>query len=325
MKILFTSSLFTSFISEDLNLLRKHYDVDHLVTLGAAAPVKILAGVRRATLTFTWFASVYSFFVVQTAALFRKRAILVVGGVDAAKDSEIGYGIWLSPWKSILVRSALRNAFRVLPVDPSLGREVARLGNYDGRNIRWVPTGYDASFWIPAGPKEQQVLTVAACHDEGRLKAKGIDILMSCARRLPETPFVVVGLTPPAFEIARGEAPSNVEIIPFLDRNELLGYYQRARIYFQPSRTEGLPNSLCEAMLCGCIPVGTNVGGIPTAIGDAGFLAPYGDVDKMTAALKSALIAHGTVGEEARRRIASEFTIERRERALLEIIGEAAS
>ncbi len=325
MKILFTSSLFTSFISEDLNLLRKHYDVDHLVTLGPAAPLKIFAGVRRADLTFTWFASVYSFFVVQTAALFRKRAILVVGGVDAAKDPEIGYGIWLSPWKSILVRSALRKAFKVLPVDPSLVREVARLGEYDGKNIRWVPTGYDASYWIPAGLKEPHILTVAACHNEGRLKAKGIDFLMSCARRLPEKRFVLVGLTPPAFDRARAEAPSNVEIIPFVGRNELLGHYQRARIYFQPSRNEGLPNSLCEAMLCGCIPVGTDVGGIPTAIGNAGFLAPYGDVEKMTAALNSAFVAKGAVGEEARERIATEFTIERRERALLELIGEAAA
>lgn len=157
------------------------------------------------------------------------------------------------------------------------------------------------------------------------MKAKGIDFLMSCARRLPETSFVVVGLSSPVIDKVRAEAPPNVEIIPFVDRNELLGHYQRARIYFQPSRAEGLPNSLCEAMLCGCVPVGTEVGGIPTAIGNAGFLAPYGDVEKMTAALKSALVAKAAAGEEARKRIATEFTIERRERALLEIIGEAAA
>ncbi len=322
---MFTSSLFTPFISEDLTLLRKHYDVDHLVTLGAAAPLKILAAVRRVDLTFTWFASVYSFFVVQSASLFGKRAILVVGGVDAAKDSEIGYGIWLSPWKSVLVRSALRKAFRVLPVDPSLGREVARLGEYDGKNIRWVPTGYDSSFWAPAGAKEPFVLTVAACHNEGRLKAKGIDFLISCASRMPGTRFVVVGLTASALEQARANAPANVEIIPFVNRDDLLRHYQRARVYLQPSRTEGLPNSLCEAMLCACIPVGSNVGGIPTAIGDAGYLAPYGDVEKMTTALETALGAPSAAGEKARQRVASEFTLERRERALLELISEAAA
>jgi len=324
-KILFTSSLFTPFISEDLTLLRKHFDVDHLKTLGASAPLKIIAGVRRADLTFTWFASVYSFFVVQTAALFGKRSIVVIGGVDAARVPEIGYGIWLSPWKAILVRNALRKAFRVLPVDPSLGREVARLAEYDGENIRWVPTGYDASFWTPRGPKERHVLTVAACHDEGRLKAKGIDFLISCARRMPGTRFVLVGLMSPVIERVRVDAPANVEIIPFANREDLLRQYQRARVYLQPSMTEGLPNSLCEAMLCGCIPVGTRVGGIPTAIGDAGFLVPYGDVEKTTAALETALGADGVAGQKGRERIASEFTLERRERALLEIIGEAAA
>ena len=40
---------------------------------------------------------------------------------------------------------------------------------------------------------------------------------------------------------------------------------------------EGLPNALCEAMLCECVPVGTDVQGIRTAMGDAGFYVPYGD------------------------------------------------
>jgi len=40
---------------------------------------------------------------------------------------------------------------------------------------------------------------------------------------------------------------------------------------------EGLRNALCEAMLCECIPVGTERNGIPIAIGDAGFYVPYGD------------------------------------------------
>ena len=48
--------------------------------------------------------------------------------------------------------------------------------------------------------------------------------------------------------------------------------YQNTKFYFQGSRLEGLPNSLCEAMLCGCVPIGSKVFGIPDAIGNTGIL-----------------------------------------------------
>jgi glycosyltransferase involved in cell wall biosynthesis len=52
---------------------------------------------------------------------------------------------------------------------------------------------------------------------------------------------------------------------------------------------EGLPNALCEAMLCGCVPVGTKRNGIPTAIGDCGFYVPYDDPKAAAEAIKKRL------------------------------------
>ena len=40
-----------------------------------------------------------------------------------------------------------------------------------------------------------------------------------------------------------------------------LPYYQAADIYAFPSRLEGFPTSLMEAMACGCAPVVTEIGG----------------------------------------------------------------
>lgn len=323
-RILFTASLDTSFIREDLAILRRHFDVDHLVTKGFFAPFRIYAHLLQADVTYTWFASVYSFFVVFITKLLGKKSVIVVGGVDASKEPDIHYGIWLSPWKSVLVRWAMRNAYRLLVVDPFFEREVVRLAGYDGKNIKYVPTGYDPNIWHPKGQKDPVVLTVAACHDELRMKKKGIDLLLLAAERLPGQEFMIIGIAPQLLPGVRSRAPKNVELIPFVPRAELLQRYQKAKVYCQPSVTEGLPNSLCEAMLCECIPVGTNVGGIPTAISDIGFLLPSGDVERLVQAIQSALAATASVGQSARNRIEQNFTLERREASLVQILNESA-
>jgi glycosyltransferase involved in cell wall biosynthesis len=314
-----------SFIREDLTLLRKHFDVDHLLSSGFTTPFRILWRLRGSAVTYTWFASVYSFLVVVLGRLMGKKSIIIIGGVDASKEPSINYGIWLTPWKGALVARAMRWAHKLLIVDPFFRDEIIRLAGYDGRNIEYVPTGYDANRWFPQGEKEPIVLTVAACQDEDKMKKKGLDLLFAAARQMSGTKFVVIGVLPHILERARAIAPANVEIFPFVDQNDLLQYYQRAKVYCQPSFTEGLPNSICEAMLCTCIPVGTRVGGIPTAIADCGYLVEYGDIAALTAALQSALSDSSARGDCGRARIAREFPLTRREEALVRILQEAAA
>ncbi len=322
-KILFTSSLSSPFIQEDLRLLKRHFDVTYVCTAGLTAPFKIFSKVRSHDVTFTWFASVYAFFAVLAGRLFGKRSIVVIGGADASKIPEIRYGIWLSPWKAQLVKWAMRHAYRVLAVDPSLQKEAARLAQYGGGNIEYVPTGYDPEVWKPSGPKEAFVLTVAGCDDRWRMKKKGLDVLFDAAGACSDVRFVVVGIRSELIKEIRESVPSNVELIPYLSQTDLLAYYQRAAVYCQPSYTEGLPNSLCEAMLCECVPVGTIAGGIPTAINDRGYLVPYGDPAVLAGAIREALQASAGAGKRAREFISETFTLERRELALNRVIGEA--
>lgn len=324
LSILFTSTQLTSFIREDLAILQRHFKVEHYLTAGVASLVGIVARARHADCTYTWFASVYAAVVVFAAKKWRKDSFIVVGGVDVARYPEIGYGIWLSWWKSMLVKYALRNATRVLVVDPFLQREAQRLAAYDGANIAYVPTGYDPARWVSSAEKESFVLTVAGCDTEARMKVKGIDFLLAVARTMPDVQFVIVGLTQPLLAALQKETPENVSLVQFVEQHELLRYYQRAKVYCQPSVVEGFPNSVCEAMLCECVPVGTNVGGMPTAISDVGFLVPYGDGETLNDALRKALAGSGEMGVAARKYIAETFSLRRREEALLRILrGEA--
>lgn len=291
-----------------------------VIARGLVALLRIPVELLRHDVLFVWFGSVYAGYGVFLARRLGRKSVVVVGGVDAAKEPAIHYGIWLSPWKSLFVKYAFRNADRLLVVDPFLHGEATRLARYDGGNILYVPTGYDPGYWRPGPAKEPLVLTVAACHDRWRMKKKGVDKVFDAAREMPDIRFRLIGVQERLLLEIRPTIPPNVEVIPYVPQEQLLGYYQRAKVYCQPSFTEGLPNSLCEAMLCGCIPVGTGAGGIPTAIGDTGYIVERADQRGLVDALRRALAAPDTDGLRARTRVAQEFTVERRRQALHAVI-----
>src|SRR5258708_35894112 len=127
---------------------------------GPGAVLSIAKGAFGSDVVFCWFASVYAFIGVLLGKMFGMKSVIVVGGVDVAKDEELKYGIWLSPWRGRLVRFALRGASRVLVVDPGLKDDAIRLAAYDGGDIRYLPTGYNPMTWKPAGGKEADGLVI---------------------------------------------------------------------------------------------------------------------------------------------------------------------
>lgn len=319
-RILFSSTIYTSFIKEDFNILEKYFATHKIIGSGFIHIIKLLFSIPKADVTYTWFASVYSAFVVFFSRLFRKKSVIVIGGVDVADYKEINYGIWLSWWKSKFVGYAIRNADKILSVDPFLIAEAKRLANYDGNNIVYLPTGYDHYFWKAEGDKEDFILSVGVCEDEWRMMKKGFDKLIGAAIELPEIQFKIIGIKDELFQKIKPHLPKNVEVITFVGRETLLKYYQKAKVYTQVSYTEGLPNSLCEAMLCECVPVGTNRGGIPTGIGGTGFIVEYGDSDALKEAFRNAIKLPGEAGKKARQHVIDNFPIHKRESSLIAII-----
>ena len=311
--ILFTSTFSTSFIREDLSFLRKHYEMTEILSPGFFTILKFLRKLPKTDTTFSWFASVYASILVLLTKVFHKKSIIVLGGVDVAKLPELQYGIWNSRFKSIIVRYGIRNADIILAVDESLKRDAIRLAQYDGTNIHVVPTGYNSTQWNSGKKKEKYILTVAQCVNLTRMQIKGIPFLLNVAAACPEQTFILIGLSK---HIAQQlTIPTNLHYIESIPQNELLDYYQKAPVYFQPSMREGLPNSLCEAMLCECYPVGTNVGGIPTAIGTTGSIIEYGNIAEAVSAIHDGL--KNVNNSKSRERIATLFTKTRREEQLI--------
>ena len=124
------------------------------------------------------------------------------------------------------------------------------------------------------------ILTVANVPDLRTYQRKGIDLFMKLAKALPDYKFTLAGID---FKLQKHDTlPQNVTLLGTQDAKQLREIYSAHTYYFQGSRVEGLPNVLCEAMLCECIAIGRNVFGMPKAIGDTGFLFnPHEQWNKM--------------------------------------------
>jgi glycosyltransferase involved in cell wall biosynthesis len=107
---------------------------------------------------------------------------------------------------------------------------------------------------------------------------KGLDRFTELARVTPDLTFVIVGIGKEMYP-GFNPRPDNLVLLPLVDQQELYQWFGRAKFYAQLSRSEGMPNGLCEAMLMDCIPLGMRIGGIPAVIADNGYLLDEWDAE----------------------------------------------
>ena len=102
-----------------------------------------------------------------------------------------------------------------------------------------------------------------------------------------------------------GVRPSGDPVMAWLDGLDL---------YLQPSRQEGLPRSLLEAMSRGCPALGTRCGGIPELLPEEALVAP-GDDRGLAERIRGAVADPAWCREQARRNweLATRFTAARLE------------
>lgn len=167
-----------------------------------------------------------------------------------------------------LVRWALEPARAVICVSYTLAAAMRKIGV---RNVHVIPSGVAVPDRIVPSREPPFVLYVGRLADE-----KGVDVL---ARAAFDFPLVVVGDGPrrELFPAALG----------FLPPREVHGWYDRAAVVVLPSRSEGLPCVLLEAMAHGRAVVGCAVGGIPSVVehGRTGLLVPPDDPSALRGAL----------------------------------------
>lgn len=101
----------------------------------------------------------------------------------------------------------------------------------------------------------------------GRLiAAKGVDDLLTAFERVQpvftDAKLLIIGDGNYAEQLQqRASGNASVTFERHVSQDQLRAYYQQARIFVNPSYSEGLPTSVLEALACGCEAIATNVGG----------------------------------------------------------------
>ena len=90
--------------------------------------------------------------------------------------------------------------------------------------------------------------------------------------------------------------------------------FEAAGCFVLPSKAEGLPMAMLEAMACGLPVIATSVGGIPEAVtdGQEGYLVPPQDVDTLADRMSRLATDAGLreqMGRKARKRVVTEFSL----------------
>jgi glycosyltransferase involved in cell wall biosynthesis len=181
------------------------------------------------------------------------------------------------------------------------------------RRITVIPGGLDPAAYRVAEPASDSTPLVVSIGHLRRNDQKGYRVLVEAARALQGVRFAVAGEGPLRAELERRAGGRVAFVGPVQDVDRFLG---PASLYVQPSRWEGFPNAVIEAMACGKAVVATRVAGIPEQVveGQTGLLVRPGDAAGLTAAIRAALADRrrlAAMGRAGRARVEREFTEQR--------------
>jgi glycosyltransferase involved in cell wall biosynthesis len=182
--------------------------------------------------------------------------------------------------------------------------------------IQIIPNGVDLQRFLPAARQWDPPHLLFT----GRLVyQKGLDLLLAALGNLKEIPWElsIAGDGPqkqPLETLAKGLGIENrVHFLGWLDRKDLIPLYQDANLFVFPSRHEGMPNAILEAMASGLPVIATQIAGNEELVspGVTGILASSEDSAGLQSALSALLVdpqVRQQMGAAARQRVERNYS-----------------
>ncbi|MBN2549803.1 MAG: glycosyltransferase family 4 protein [Anaerolineales bacterium] len=252
---------------------------------------------------------------------------LTIPAVVSARGNDLDRAIF-QPGKAAHIFYALNKAGAVTANTQELVRKAKALA--PGCPVTYIPNGVDANQFRPQ-PRDATLAQrlglgetpVVGFAGEARAK-KGLSSLLlafaELARKRPLTLLLVGGARHgededllKVFGKQNPELP--VIVAPDVPLSAMPAYYSLMDVLVMPSRHDGLPNALLEAMACERAVLATTVGGIPDAVQDGlnGCLVEAQEVKMLVGVLDELLMDESLrqrLGHQARLTVMREFTLE---------------
>lgn len=225
------------------------------------------------------------FCVWKGAGRFRKKLIMHPHGLEmfqglTLKDKLIG-----APFRWVL-GSIVRRSAAVISLGGKLTTILQGVARGSECRVIVLPNAVDvpaAPAAYPGGPGPVRLLFV------GRFAFnKGLDVLMAVARRLEaegrsaDVRFELAGDGPLLKTYQAAGLPANVELLGRVDDDRLFALYGECHALLLPTRFEGMPTVVLEAMARARPILVSDVGATAELVGPTnGYLLPPGDADAL--------------------------------------------
>lgn len=194
--------------------------------------------------------------------------------------------------------------------------------------IAVIPNGVDLEHFKVAERKWQPARLLFV----GRVVfQKGLDILLDALGILKEKTWTldIVGDGPRREKLQEQASELGIadrmNFFGWKNGAELVDRYAAANLFVYPSRHEGMPNAVLEAMACGLPVLATHIAGNEELVAykETGLLVPAEDAEALRAALTS-MLADGDerqrMGAAARKRVETQYSWQRVSKEYLELM-----